>query len=71
MRLIAAVTDRFAAAAKRSQAAGFEVVELHMAHGYLLHEFLSPLPNLREGRWGGSSEVRYRLPLKVVEAVTL
>ena len=66
---IEAVTDRFAAAAKRSLAAGFEVVELHMAHGYLLHEFLSPLSNLRKDRWGGSPESRCRLPLKVVEAV--
>jgi 2,4-dienoyl-CoA reductase-like NADH-dependent reductase (Old Yellow Enzyme family) len=66
---IEAVTARFEAAAKRSLAAGFEVVELHMAHGYLLHEFLSPLSNLREDRWGGSPEGRRRLPLTVVEAV--
>jgi 2,4-dienoyl-CoA reductase-like NADH-dependent reductase (Old Yellow Enzyme family) len=66
---IEAVTARFEAAAKRSLEAGFEVVELHMAHGYLLHEFLSPLSNQREDRWGVSPEGRRRLPLKVVEAV--
>jgi 2,4-dienoyl-CoA reductase-like NADH-dependent reductase (Old Yellow Enzyme family) len=53
---IEAVTVQFAAAAKRSLEAGFEVVELHMAHGYLLHEFFSPLSNLREDRWGVSAE---------------
>jgi 2,4-dienoyl-CoA reductase-like NADH-dependent reductase (Old Yellow Enzyme family) len=66
---IEAVTARFADAARRSLAAGFEVVELHMAHGYLLHEFLSPLSNFREDRWGGSPEGLRRLPLTVVEAV--
>jgi 2,4-dienoyl-CoA reductase-like NADH-dependent reductase (Old Yellow Enzyme family) len=66
---IEAVATQFAAATKRSLEAGFEVVELHMAHGYLLHEFLSPLSNLREDRWGVSTEGRRRLPLKVVEAV--
>ncbi|MFZ0726480.1 MAG: hypothetical protein WAM61_11875, partial [Desulfobacterales bacterium] len=66
---IEAFSGRFAAAAERSLAAGFEVVELHMAHGYLLHEFLSPLSNLREDRWGGSPEGRRRLPLDVAGAV--
>ncbi|MGB8426400.1 MAG: hypothetical protein WCD88_11500, partial [Desulfobacterales bacterium] len=66
---IEALPGRFAAAAERSLAAGFEVVELHMAHGYLLHEFLSPLSNLREDRWGGSPEGRRRLPLDVAGAV--
>jgi 2,4-dienoyl-CoA reductase-like NADH-dependent reductase (Old Yellow Enzyme family) len=66
---IEAVTDRFASAAKRCLAAGFEVVELHMGHGYLLHEFLSPLSNLRDDEWGVSPEGRFRFPLKVVEAV--
>jgi len=66
---IEAVIARFAAAAKRSSAAGFEVLELHMAHGYLLHEFLSPLSNFRKDRWGGSPDARRRLPIKVVEAV--
>lgn len=59
----------FAAAARRSREAGFEVVELHMAHGYLLHEFLSPLSNRREDDFGGSLENRMRLPLLVTEAV--
>ncbi|MFZ0134340.1 MAG: hypothetical protein WAK95_17510, partial [Desulfobacterales bacterium] len=66
---LAAVTAQFAAAAERSLAAGFEVVELHLAHGYLLHEFLSPLSNRREDRWGGSPEGRCRLPLDVTAAV--
>ena len=60
---------QFADAAKRSLSAGFEVLELHMAHGYLLHEFLSPISNHREDRFGGSLENRVRFPLKVVRAV--
>ncbi len=59
----------FVEAAKRSLAAGFEVVELHMAHGYLLHQFLSPLSNFRTDRFGGSLENRMRFPLMTVEAV--
>lgn len=66
---IDAVTAQFAAAARRCLAAGFEVIELHMAHGYLLHEFLSPLSNLRDDRWGGAPEARQRFPLTVVESV--
>jgi len=63
------VVDAFAAAARRSLDAGFQVVELHMAHGYLLHEFLSPLSNQREDDYGGSLANRARLPLRVAQAV--
>jgi len=63
------VVDEFVDAARRSLVAGFQVVELHMAHGYLLHEFLSPLSNRRNDVYGGSLENRMRLPLRVVRAV--
>ncbi|MDP9456976.1 MAG: NADH:flavin oxidoreductase/NADH oxidase [Actinomycetota bacterium] len=63
------VVEDFRAATRRSLAAGFEVVEVHMAHGYLLHQFLSPLSNLREDEYGGSLENRARLPLAVARAV--
>lgn len=63
------VRQAFQQAAKRALAAGFEVLELHMAHGYLLHSFLSPLTNHRCDQYGGSLEHRMRFPLEVVEAV--
>ncbi|MGZ6884079.1 MAG: NADH:flavin oxidoreductase/NADH oxidase, partial [Nocardioidaceae bacterium] len=63
------VVEAFAAAARRALAAGFDVLELHAAHGYLLHEFLSPLSNTREDRYGGVFDNRVRLLLEVVEAV--
>ena len=63
------VIDAFAAATKRALAAGFEVVEIHAAHGYLLNEFLSPLANVRTDEYGGSFENRIRLTLEVTEAV--
>ena len=63
------VCFRFRAAAERSLQAGFEVLELHMAHGYLLHEFLSPLSNHRKDDFGGALENREKFPLKVAERV--
>ena len=66
---IEAVIRSFAEAAKRSLAAGFEVIEIHSAHGYLLHEFLSPLSNQRTDRYGGSLENRMRLTLEAASAV--
>jgi 2,4-dienoyl-CoA reductase-like NADH-dependent reductase (Old Yellow Enzyme family) len=61
------IIDAFAAAARRALAAGFQVIEIHAAHGYLLHEFLSPLSNHRSDRYGGSLENRTRLLLRVTE----
>lgn len=66
---IAAVTGAFVAAAARALRAGFRVIELHAAHGYLLHEFLSPLSNQRPDQYGGSFENRIRLVREVVTAV--
>jgi 2,4-dienoyl-CoA reductase-like NADH-dependent reductase (Old Yellow Enzyme family) len=63
------IVAAFVAAAKRSLAAGFEVAEIHMAHGYLLHQFLSPLSNRRKDGYGGSLENRARFPLRVAQAV--
>jgi 2,4-dienoyl-CoA reductase-like NADH-dependent reductase (Old Yellow Enzyme family) len=59
----------FKAAAKRALAAGFDVIELHGAHGYLINEFLSPLSNHRTDEYGGSFENRIRLLLEVIESV--
>ena len=66
---IANLVDDFARAAWRAQAAGFRLLELHAAHGYLLHEFLSPLSNTRDDAYGGSFDNRVRLTLQVVDAV--
>ena len=63
------LVEQFVAATHRSQVAGFEVVEIHAAHGYLLHEFLSPLSNQRTDDYGGSLENRMRFPLRVAQAV--
>jgi 2,4-dienoyl-CoA reductase-like NADH-dependent reductase (Old Yellow Enzyme family) len=66
---IRAVVEAFVAATHRSLAAGFEVIELHAAHGYLLHSFLSPLCNRRSDEYGGSFDNRIRLLLEVCAAV--
>jgi 2,4-dienoyl-CoA reductase-like NADH-dependent reductase (Old Yellow Enzyme family) len=63
------VKEDFVAAAKRSLDAGFEVIEIHAAHGYLLHEFLSPLSNERTDEYGGSFENRVRFPLEIAKAM--
>jgi len=63
------VLSQFIEAAKLSLDAGFEVLEIHMAHGYLLHEFLSPLSNKRADRYGGSFRNRVRFPLEVASAL--
>ena len=63
------VVEQFVSAARRSLNAGFQVLELHVAHGYLLHEFLSPLSNRRTDSYGGPLENRLRLPLQVAGAV--
>lgn len=66
---LAEVIEGFAKAATRADEAGFDVIELHAAHGYLLHQFLSPLSNRRKDHWGGDLTGRSRLLLAVVDAV--
>jgi 2,4-dienoyl-CoA reductase-like NADH-dependent reductase (Old Yellow Enzyme family) len=66
---LARTRDAFADAALRALAAGFEIIEIHMAHGYLLQSFLSPLSNFRTDAYGGSLEGRMRYPLEVAAAV--
>lgn len=63
------IVKAFAAAAIRAVEAGFDLLELHAAHGYLIHQFLSPLSNLRTDEYGGSLENRARLLLRIVDAV--
>jgi 2,4-dienoyl-CoA reductase-like NADH-dependent reductase (Old Yellow Enzyme family) len=66
---LADIVAAFVAATRRAEAARFDVVQIHAAHGYLLHEFLSPLSNQRTDEYGGSLENRSRLLLETVEAV--
>ena len=66
---IPVVVGAFRDAARRAEEAGFQVVEIHMAHGYLLHQFLSPLTNRRTDEYGGRLANRMRLPLEVARAV--
>jgi len=66
---IGKILSGFRSAAKRARSAGFDVIEIHSAHGYLLHEFLSPLSNSRKDEYGGSFENRTRLLLQVIDAV--
>ena len=63
------VTEEFAAAARRAEEAGFDMLELHCAHGYLLSSFITPIANLRADRYGGSLENRMRFPLRVFREV--
>ena len=66
---IQAIIESFAQAAKRARAIGIEAIELHAAHGYLMHSFLSPISNQRSDAYGGSFEHRIRFPLEVFKAV--
>jgi 2,4-dienoyl-CoA reductase-like NADH-dependent reductase (Old Yellow Enzyme family) len=66
---LSALLEQYRAATQRAIAAGFDVLEIHAAHGYLLHSFLSPISNKRDDRYGGSIAGRMHFPLNVIEAV--
>jgi NADPH2 dehydrogenase len=66
---IQSLLAKFADATRRARRIGFDAIELHAAHGYLMHEFLSPLSNLRDDAYGGSLANRMRFPLEVFSAV--
>ncbi|MGA5690310.1 NADPH dehydrogenase NamA [Cytobacillus pseudoceanisediminis] len=66
---VSETVDAFKKGAERAKKAGFEVIEIHAAHGYLINEFLSPLSNKRSDEYGGSAENRYRFLSEVIEAV--
>jgi 2,4-dienoyl-CoA reductase-like NADH-dependent reductase (Old Yellow Enzyme family) len=66
---LARVRDAFVAAAKRAERLGIDAIEVHSAHGYLLHQFLSPIANQRTDQYGGSLQNRMRFPLEVFDAV--
>ena len=66
---IDAIVGRFAASAERACRAGFDLIEIHGAHGYLIHNFFSPISNRRTDQWGGSLENRIRFPVAIARAV--
>ncbi|MED4784463.1 NADPH dehydrogenase NamA [Brevibacillus choshinensis] len=66
---IAEVVDAFLASTVRAMHAGFDVIEIHAAHGYFINDFLSPLTNKREDKYGGTRERRYRLLHEIIEAI--
>ncbi|HZG73866.1 MAG TPA: NADPH dehydrogenase NamA [Chondromyces sp.] len=66
---ISKTVEAFKAGARRAKQAGFDVIEIHAAHGYLINEFLSPLTNKREDEYGGSSENRYRILREIIDVV--
>ena len=69
MRWGSRVRDAFVAAARRAERLGLDALELHSAHGYLLHQFLSPISNKRTDQYGGSLQNRMRYPLEVFDAM--
>lgn len=66
---LSVIEEQFVSAARRAQEAGFKVLELHLAHGYLMHQFLSPLTNQRKDEFGGDLQGRMKFPLRVVKSV--